>query len=244
MQDKKKKRRKKSRVVGWAVPALITLCIFAGSAIAVRTMMKTDESKRRRQIQMIKVLEPQEPPKKIEEEQPEPREQEVKQVVQEIAQEQFVEDNAQQDTNENADEAPAGQDLGLDADGTAGSDGFGLVGKKGGKALVGSSPAGGGSGSSLLGKYGWYIQKVQDKIKEYLRRELEKDGGIPDGNLQATLKIVLSEDGRITDFDIIGSSGNDKMDNAIKTAMKYINIEETLPEGMPKALRIRVSSKG
>jgi len=245
MADKKKKKRKRSPVAGWVIPSLVTVIIFFTVGVCVKNMMSTDESKRRRQIQMIKVLEPQEPPKKIEEEPPEPEEQEeIKEEIQEISQEELAQQPEQQDVNNNQDNTPAGDNLGLDADGSAGSDGFGLVSNKGGKSLIGGSGSGDSGNDSLASKYGWYIQKVQDEIREYLQKELEKDGGIPEGNLQATLKIVLDEEGRITKYDILGSSGSNKMDNAILIAMKQIKIDESPPDGMPKAIKIRVSSKG
>jgi periplasmic protein TonB len=245
MTDNKKKRKKRSRIAGWVIPSIITAIIFVTATVCVKSMMSGDETKRRRQIQMIKLLEPQAPPKKIEEKLPEPEKQkEIKQEIQEVMQEQLIQETSQPDES-NSDEPPAGQDLGLDADGSAGSDGFGLVGKKGGRSLIGGSGGGGGSGgNSLMQKYGWYIQKVQDSIREYLKKELEKDGGIPEGNLQATLRIVLDEQGKITNFNILGSSGSNKMDNAIEAVIKLVDIDDPPPDGMPKSIKIRVSSRG
>lgn len=232
MADKKKKR---SPVGVWIISALVpVILLFVGSLI-VKKLITVDETRKVRQIQMIKVVEQKPPePEEIEEIPPEP---EMEEEVQEIIQEEIP----QEDVSENTDDTPAGEDLGLDAEGTAGSDGFGLVGKKGGRSItLGDS----GGDRSLLTKYAWYIQKIQEEIREHLNKEFEKNGGMPKGNLYATLKIVLDEEGWITDFNMLGSSGSNEMDEAIRTAMGRIRINESPPEGMPKAIKIKVSSRG
>ena len=105
------------------------------------------------------------------------------------------------------DNTPAGDTLGLDAEGTAGSDAFGLVARKGGRSITsgpGGSGRGGGSGSgkggeggppriggggsgraggggservSLLNKYGWYTQIVKTEISKKVQKQLDEKGG-------------------------------------------------------------------
>ncbi|WP_052700215.1 hypothetical protein [Methylocucumis oryzae] len=58
-----------------------------------------------------------------------------------------------------ADEPPPG-DLGLDAEGTAGSDGFGLAARKGGRGLLG----GGGGGDP----YAWYGGLIKKRPTRHL----------------------------------------------------------------------------
>jgi TonB family protein len=133
-----------------------------------------------------------------------------------------------------------GESLGLDADGVAGSDGFGLVSNRGGRALIGGDTG----NSALLRKYAWYTQIIQDRIREHLQKQLDDDGGIPDGNLEATVRIVLDEMGQIKAFKIVDSSGSNNMDNAINVALRQVDIDMPPPYDMPKSIKIKVSSKG
>jgi TonB family protein len=231
MPGKKKKRNPK--VLIWLFSTIIILMLVSGGFFVIKLLISDDGSKRKRQIQMVTLLKPP-PPPEIEEEPPEP----------EIKEEEILEPEPEETHNEISDEAEgdqeAGDELGLDAEGVAGSDGFGLIAKKGGAALIG-----GGSGNSgLLRKYAWYTQMIQERIRENLQKELDKEGGVPEGNLEATVRIVLDEEGRITSFKIVGSSGSHEMDNAIDTALKLVNVDEPPPDGMPRAIKVKVSSKG
>nr|CBX31633.1 hypothetical protein N47_E51450 [uncultured Desulfobacterium sp.] len=143
--------------------------------------------------------------------------------------------------DQSQDNKPPGQDLGLDADGTAGSDGFGLVGKKGGRALIGG---GGGGGGSLMGQYAWYTKIVQDEIRKTVRERLEKTGGIPKGKIQVVIRIELDQQGKIIQCSIAGSSGNEAADQAIKDALVMARVSEPPPDGMPRAMKLKISSQG
>jgi TonB family protein len=54
----------------------------------------------------------------------------------------------------------------------------------------------------------------------------------------------LDEGGRVVNYSLYGSSGNDTMDQTVKEALKVTRISEPPPEGMPKAMKIKISSKG
>ena len=144
--------------------------------------------------------------------------------------------------NEN-DNTPAGENLGVDADGKAGSDGFGLVGKKGGRSIL-SGGGGDGMGKlSLLSKFGWYTQIVETEIRKKVMKHLDENGGIPRGKLQAVVQVSVNSVGSIVKYKIIGSSGNHKMDEAVKQSIDDIKISEPPPDGMPRTMNIRVTSQ-
>jgi TonB family protein len=225
-----KQERSSSKLI-WVLSAFIALILLAGGAWVAKMLITGDDSKRKRHIHMVTLLKPP-PPPKIKEKPPEPKLKE-KEVVEE---KQEIPDETPEDT----DDTPAGEDLGLDADGGAGSDAFGLRAKKGGRALIG----GAGSSASLLRKYAWYVQIIQDKLRKEVKRLLDERGGIPGGKLHAVVRIVLDEDGRITHFKIIGSSGNGTVDDAVKQALKVTSLDDPPPEGMPKAMKLRITSQG
>src|SRR5262245_46208573 len=103
---------------------------------------KKDEPKRQ-VAQVVKLIRPPPPPP----EPPPPPPPEEK-----------IEEPLPQETPEDTppDDAPPAEQLGLDAAGVAGSDGFGLAARKGGREL--------GSGSGAI--FGWYTGRLKDAIQD------------------------------------------------------------------------------
>src|SRR5260370_26390266 len=138
MPDKRTVRRTVSRLTG----AVFGLLLILGFVWFVRTMMGSKTTNPWRQVQVVQVIRrpppppdqpPPPPPEKTEQplpkDEPEP-----------------VPDNQP---------APADQPLGIDAQGTAGGDAFGLAARSGGSDLVG------GSGSA---PFAWYTNRIADAI--------------------------------------------------------------------------------
>ena len=227
--NKKKNSAQRTIII---VSTLVALVLMVAGVFIIKNLISDDGTKRKRQIQMVSLMKPP-PPPKVEEIPPEPEikekeeiiEQEMEEVLEEIPDDSGAEDS--------------GPDLGLDADGVAGSDGFGLVAKKGGNSLIG-----GGSGGSLLKRYAWYTRIIQDQIQERLQKELEGEGGIPKGEYEATVRVVLDDIGNIITCQIVGSSGSSKMDSAINKSVKNIRADEPPPFDMPRAIKLKISSKG
>ncbi len=233
--DQKIKKKKSSQRMIWVASSAIAVFFILAGAFLVKILISDNGQKRKRQIQMVTLLKPP-PPPKIKEKPPEP---EIKK-KEEVMEQKVDEPEPEEMPDEASDEAPPGEDLGLDGDGTAGSDGFGLRAKKGGRPLIG-----GGQGSkSLLRKYGWYTHILQEEIRKEVRKHLDQNGGIPEGKLTAIVRIVIDGQGVISDYAIVGSSGNHDMDKAVKAALGVARIEEPPPRGMPKALKLKISSKG
>jgi len=228
--DKKQKNR--SNAIIWIVSAVVVVVFIGLGAFLVKLIISDDEGKSQRQIQMVTLLKPP-PPPKIPEKPPEP---EIRK--DEIMEQKIEAPKPDEMPDQSQDNKPPGQDLGLDAEGTAGSDGFGLVGKKGGRALIG------GGGGSMTGQYAWYTYIVQEEIKKTVRERLEKTGGIPKGKIQIIIRIELDQQGKIIRCDIAGSSGNKIVDNAILDTLAMARVSEPPPDGMPRAMKLRISSQG
>jgi hypothetical protein len=170
--------------------------------------------------------------------------------------------------SQSQDNKPAGQELGLDAVGGAGSDGFGLVGKKGGRDIttLGKETSGDGSGqgggstekavkgaakigggidqTALLRKYASYTQFVQEEIRKTLRKRLDGENGIAKGRYEAVVRIVMNKDGAILNSWVVGSSGNQKLDEVLKESIGITRISETPPSGMPLDMNLKITSQG
>jgi TonB family protein len=235
-----KKKKKKTPYQSWLVPGIIGLVFLAGIGFVVRVMLTDVGPRRKEQIQTVTLLKPP-PPPEVKEKPPEPE-------VPKEAPKQTIETPSEapqdQPQNQSDDNTPAGSDLGVDADGGAGSDGFGLVGKKGGRAITLGGGGGGMNRLNLLAKYGRYVQKVQDEIRAQVNRQLEQDGGIPKGKYHTLVKITLNSKGSVVTYKITGSSGQQKIDKAVREALAAMRISEVPPDGMPSGMTIKITSQG
>lgn len=229
MTGKKNKSPQRTIIL---ISTVVAVFIMVVGIFIVKVLISDDGSKRKRAVQMVTIMKPP-PPPEIEETPPEP----------EIKEEEIIEPEPEENFEEMEDagaDQDAGSNLGLDADGVAGSDAFNLYANKGGRALIGGDD----SNVGLLRRFAWYTQMLQDRIQERLRKELEGTGGIPEGEHQATVRIVMDDNGNIINCKIVGSSGSSKMDNAISSAVKTARIEDPPPYEMPKAIKLKISSKG
>jgi len=139
---------------------------------------------------------------------------------------------------ETDDPPPMDDNLGIDAEGGAGSDSFGLLGKKGGAPVIG------GGGRSLMTQYAWYNQIVEKELRRRVDELLNRGGGIPQGSFKAVVNVFLDEQGQVVRSSLHAASGNPRLDDAIQEAMQQLRISQRPPEGMPRGLRIAITSKG
>ena len=232
-----KEHHKSSKVFIFIIGVVVVF--FAGSAVLLAKLMTSDDgSSKRTKTHVVNLIKPPPPPSPVKEKPPEPEPpKEVKQ------REEIVAPGLQQDRpqdNRNQDDKPAGKHLGIDAEGGAGSDGFGLVGNRGGAALIG----GGGGGGGLLRKYAGYTRMLEDEINRKVRKLYEEKWGTPKDKQQVVVKITMDARGAVTEVRIITPSRDSRMDGAVKEALAGMHLSQPPPEGMPKGLSIRLSSKG
>ncbi len=205
----------------------------------------SDDGGHKKAAYQVTLIKPPPPEEKVKPPEPEPQKETPKESIQtptEIPQPQAQDQPAD-------DAPPAGADLGVEGEGGSGSDGFGLVGK--GKNYKGRDITldGGGSGGgmnrlAMLTKYGWYTNKIQEDIKKQLKKRMDKEGGVPKGKYEITLKILLDPQGTIKKYRIVTSSGNDKLDDALKASLPGLKISQAPPEGMPSLVTLRILSQG
>lgn len=230
MTEKKKSQRMVFIIAGGV--AFVMVCLIV---LVVKVLLSSDSSGRNRQIQQVTLMTPP-PPPKVKEKEPEP---EIEK-EEEIIEQEMEEPEPEPMDDQTGDEPPPGQDLGLDADGTGGSDAFGLKAKKGARSIIGGQY----SDTSLLRKYAWYTTIIQKELRTKVNKYMEENGGIPDGNLKAIVEITLDDAGNILSFDISDSSGNKQMDEAVLASLKTAKISEPPPVNMPKTVKLKISAKG
>lgn len=212
----------------WRMIAVVVVLLGIG-IYAVMTVLLDDGPKKKSPITTVTLLKPP-PPPEIKQKPPEPE------VPKEAPKEQIIDPGPKEPQNE----APAGENLSLDADGSAGSDGFGLGAKKGGRGILG----GDGGKFSLLAKYAGYTKLVEAEIRKRVMKRLDEDGGVPKGKLQTVVQVSIDGRGMVSEYKIVGSSGNHKMDEAVKQSLGQVRISEPPPDGMPRKMSIRISSQG
>lgn len=176
----------------------------------------------KKQIQQITVLQPPPPPPPPPPEKPpEP----------EIKEEKIEPPKEPEPEPEQAEEPPPGDNLGVDADGGAGSDSFGLVGKKGGHGLVG------GGGNAIV----YYGQQIQRQISDALQRGLNDK--VRAQKFSAVASLWIGPDGRVTRAELSSSSGRADVDENLKAALAGLRLTfKAPPENMPQPLKIRIRS--
>src|SRR5215469_15598341 len=139
MEDKPR-----TRLVPVIIGMVTVVTCGVGAVALVRSYLKGAPAAPKQVIQEVHLIRPPPPPPDLPPPPPPPPEEKVVDVHQ---------PDKPDPTPSN--DPPPGEQLGLDADGTAGGDAFGLLGNKGGRELIG------GGGGSV---YAWYAGLLKNEI--------------------------------------------------------------------------------
>ncbi|MDO9104714.1 MAG: TonB C-terminal domain-containing protein [Methylovulum sp.] len=201
------------------------MILIAAIAVIIHLIstMENKPAKKERKVQMISLTKPPPPPPpppKVEKP-PEPEEEKLQEEV----------EPEPEEIPDVADEPPPG-DLGLDAEGSAGSDSFGLAARKGGKGLLG----GGGAGDP----YAWYGGIVKNDILDILseKEELRRKG------YTAIIKVWIEADGSVKRFELVRGSNDAEIDELLNRLLsKYRKVNEPVPPGMEQPIKLKITSR-
>ena len=213
-------RMRKALMWGTLLVVVIGLMV-----LFVRSMLSDRQPVKRQVVQQISLIKPPPPPPpKPEEKPPEP---EIKKEEVKIDQPKQPDDAPKPAANE----PPAGKSLGVDADGGAGGDNFGLVGNKGGRDLLG------GMGGSRFSGFA-------NLVRQQIQAVLSKDKQLRSADFKVNVYLWVTRDGRVERHELATSTGNPEMDSAISQALaKLSNISEPPPDDMPQPIKLRVTSR-
>jgi periplasmic protein TonB len=126
---------------------------------------------------------------------------------------------------------PPSQQLGLDTEGAAGGDAFGLVGNKGGRDIT----AAGGSA------FAWYAGLLKDAILD----QLNEDRKVRSGNYRVTVRAWVRTDGSVDRMEIVRGSGDATRDRAIESDLEHVKrLPQARPTGMPDVISFEVVARG
>jgi len=172
----------------------------------------------RKTVQQVQIIRPPPPPPEVKEQPPEVKD-EVK--IQEPEQ-----------TPEQADnQPPAGDQLGLDAEGSAGGDAFGLAARKGGRDLL----AGGGAE-----RFAWYANVVKSTLVD----RLSENRGLRRSRYTVVVRLWLRADGRVERVNLDTSTGDRDLDRTIENALASVGrVPEAPPADLPQPVRLRIVNR-
>ena len=211
----------------WLRNAPIIIGVFSvvvvavGLIIFVKSMLVTPPPGKK-MVQQITLIQPP-PPPKIEK----PPEPEVKEEVKLNEPEPTPEDAP----DPTADDTPMGDDLALDADGVAGGDVFGLLGKKGGHDLIGSG------GES---PFAWYAASIQSDIVDYLSDHTD----IRKKRYSVKVRLWIDNSGRIKRSELLTSTGDKQMDITLAMALKKMKpLRDKPPQDLPQPVNLQITSR-
>jgi TonB family protein len=130
------------------------------------------------------------------------------------------------------DEAPPPlQQLGLDAEGGAGSDAFGLAANRGGSDLVG------GNGSAA---FAWYTGRLKDAVLA----KLSSDSHIGSKKFSVSVRVWIESDGRIKEVKLVTSTGSKELDQHIEAALATLSrLDDSPPLEMPQPVSLKIVSR-
>jgi protein TonB len=203
--------------LGTGVVGLILVFAFISF---VRTMMAGKVVKQNRQVQIVQLIVPPPPPPPPKDEPPPP--------PQEKTEEPLPKDEPQPPPD---DAPPPAGPLGLDAEGTAGDDAFGLAARRGGSDLVG------GNGSAI---FGWYTNRLTTAILE----RLSADSHLGGKKFSISVSMRIATNGTIKEFKLATTTGNHDLDQRIEAALSSLTrMSEAPPSDMPQPINIQINSR-
>jgi len=205
------------RIVG-GVLAAVAVFFIVKTILGFINNKPVKQQKKIQTISLLKPPPPPPPPPKVEK----PPEPEIKEKIVEP-------DPEPEPIPDTPDEAPA-RDLGLDAEGVAGQDGFGLAAHKGGNGLFG------GAGNP----FNYYGGQVKNDILGLLSShdDLRRKA------YTANIKIWLKADGSVERFELSRGSNDAAIDDLLNRALnQFKKAHEPPPPGMQQPIKFRISSR-
>jgi protein TonB len=207
-----------------AIAGLLFLALFTAGVIwLVKGFIENAEPPEKTRVQKISLVKP--PPPKPQEKLPEPEKMEQ-------PKEEVVQLDAPPTPDQPQDEGPPpGEQLGLDADGGAGSDGFGLAARKGGRDIT--TLGGGGD------RMAWFSKRISRQLED----ELKRAKGLQGKEYQVIAQLWFDVGGGVTRVRFDKGSGNTELDEALRREMQGVTLREPLPEDLPQPVKLRVVSR-
>jgi protein TonB len=197
---------------------VIVIAVFVSGFLFIRSFLGGAQVQQPKIVQEVHLIRPPPPPPPEEKPPPPPPPEEKVVTPQDQPKPDPTPDN----------QPPPSQNLGLDAEGGAGGDAFGLVGNRGGRDLLG-----GGSGSAAA----WYGNIVKNEVMD----RLGSDKALLSGSYQVSVRFWFSKDGTVEKLALVKSSGDRERDRSIEALLSAITrFSQPPPAGVPSPITLTV----
>lgn len=223
MAARKSLRSRLPALAGMLFMALFTLAVIW----LVKDFINNAEPPEKTRVQKISLVKP--PPPKPQEKPPEPEK-----IEQEETRQDEVQLDAPPSPDQPADEGPPpGEQLGLDAEGGSGSDGFGLAARKGGRDIT--TLGGGGSGDRMA----WFSKRISRQLEDALKRAKSLQGK----EYQVVAQLWFDIGGGVSRVQMDRGSGNAELDETLRRELLAMALHDPLPDDLPQPVKLRVVSR-
>ncbi len=142
-------------------------------------------------------------------------------------------------------DAPSGGGrLALAAEGEGPGDAFNLAGNPGGRGLLSGGGLGDGTGEGVGGgdgagsRFGWYYAKIAAQLEEAFRKQTKMSSAAA----RVELRVWADETGRISRVQLIRSTGDPRLDEAIQ-AVVGLRLKEPPPRDIPMPMVARLTAR-
>ena len=219
--DEKPEPRQWRGLLAGGLVAVVLVALLIYGALRMMANSTLAPPPRQQKIVVMPQHEPPPPPPPKDEPPPPPEPEKIEQ--------QLPEEQPPPEAPPESDEPPPGDDLGVDAEGSGTGDGFGLVGKKGGRGLIG----GGGDRNR------WFAGEVQQD----LQRQLADNDEVRGAKYRVEIKLWFTSDGRVERFELQGTTGDARSTAALRQVVEHLKASHSPPESMQQPMKLRIVSR-
>ena len=205
------------------LPKIIGATVVVGFAAGVTYLISNfidAEPPKQKKVQQVTILAPPPPPPPPKQDTPPPEVQEEVEVPEPEEQMEELPDEV---------DAPPPGDLGIDAEGGAGGDDFGLIGRKGGRGL--------------LDQFGSPKMVYAANVQRMLEDALVEEEAIRSKDYSVLVQLWIEASGEISKANLVTSTGDEEIDQKIIEAAKNLLLAESPPPDWEQPLRIKLGSE-
>jgi hypothetical protein len=202
----------------------VMFCGAAGFGLVAAMLLHQPAPEMHKRIPQVTILRlPPPPPPKPEEKPPDPPK---------VKEEVKIEPPRPQEQPQ-PEQAPPQGPLGVDAQGSGASDGFGLVGRPGGRDITTIGSGGSSLSQNLYGT----------SVARFLAQELARDPKLKAAAYSVEVLVWIGPDGRVLRNQIVKGSGSQDLDALIHGGISQAGVyRQAMPDNLPQPLRIRLKS--
>jgi len=201
------------------IAVLLTTTLGSAAVYYIKQFISSPPPVPKKVVQTVQLIRPPPPPPQIEKP-PEPPK----------VEEEKIPEPEQPAPDTPSNDPPAGDRLGLDTEGGAGSDAFGLVGNKGGRSLLAS----GGD------RFAWYGSALKDDLLSYLSEHPD----IRQRAYSVNVRLWLDGKGGVTRVALSSSTGDHDLDRELQSLLGSMQkVAQAPPADMPQPVQIRIVSR-